>query len=62
MEREQKFENLLQEIMMENLPNLVKELDTHSPETQSLKQKESKEAQSKTHHNLNAKWKTKRDS
>ena len=48
-EIEQGIENLFQEIMAENLPNLVKK--TYKSKKQSLKQNEPKESHTKTHHN-----------
>ena len=50
-EEEQGIENLFEKVMMENFPNLRREKVTQVQETQSPKQKEPKEAYSKTHHN-----------
>ena len=50
-EREQGIENLFEEIMTENFPNLVKKRDTQVQEAQSSKQDKSKEALTKTLHN-----------
>ena len=50
-EREQGIENLFEEIMMENFPNLAKEINLEDQEAQSAKQDEPKEAHTKTHHN-----------
>ena len=50
-EEQQGIENLFENIMMENFPNLKREKVTQIQETQSPKQKEPKEAHSKTHHN-----------
>ena len=47
--REQKIKNLLEKIMTENFPNLVKEIGPGSAE--NPKQDESNEAHIKTHHN-----------
>ena len=48
---EQEIENLFKNIMTENFPNLVKEIDRQLQEAQSPKQDGCKEAHSKTHHN-----------
>ena len=44
-EKEQEIGNLFEKIMTENSPNLVKEIDTHVQEVQSLKQDELTEVQ-----------------
>ena len=54
-EREQRIENLFEKIMMENFPDLVKEIDIQVQEAQSSTQDEPKESHTKTHHNYNAK-------
>ena len=46
-EEEQGIENLFEKVMMENFPNLMREIR----ETQSPNQEEPKEAHFKTHHN-----------
>ena len=50
-EREQGIENLFEEIMTQNFPNLVKEKDTQVQEKQSPKQDGLKDTHTKTHHN-----------
>ena len=50
-EEEQGIENLFEKVMMENLPNLMREKITQIQETESPKQEEPKEAHCKTHHN-----------
>ena len=50
-EGEQGIENTFQEIMTENFPILVKEIDIQAQELQSLKQDEPKQAYTKKHHN-----------
>ena len=50
-EKEQEFGNLLENIMKENFPNLVKEIDMQVQEAESPKQDGCNEAYSKTHHN-----------
>ena len=50
-EEEQGIENLLEKVMMENFPNLIREKVTQIQETQSPKQEEPKETHCKTHHN-----------
>ena len=50
-EEEQEVENLFEQIMKENFPNLVKEIDMQVQEAESPKQDGCKEAHSKTHHN-----------
>ena len=48
---EQVIENLLEEIMTENFPNLLKEKDTSPGSSKSPKQVGPKETYTKTHHN-----------
>ena len=51
-EEEQKIENLFEQIMKENFPNLAKEIDFQEvQEAQSPKEVGPKEAQTKAHHN-----------
>ena len=50
-EEEQGIENLFEEVMMENFPNLMREKVTQIQDTESPKQEEPKEAHCKTHHN-----------
>ena len=50
-EKEQEIENLFENTMKENFPNLVKEIDIQVQETQSPKQVGPKEDHTKTHHN-----------
>ena len=51
-EEEQEIENLFEQIMNENFPNLVKEIDFQEvQETQSPKEFGPKEAHTKAHHN-----------
>ena len=51
-EGQQDVEQLFEEIMMENFPNLVKEIDIQPQEAQTVPKKdEPKEAHTKTHHN-----------
>ena len=50
-EEEKGIENLFEKVMMENLPNWMREKVTQIQETQSPKQEEPKEAHFKTHHN-----------
>ena len=50
-EEEQEVEELFEEIMMENCPNLVKEMDIKPQKAQSPKKEKPKEAHTKTHHN-----------
>ena len=47
-EEEQEMENLVEKIMKENFPNLVKEIDIQVQEAQSPKQVGPKEAHNKT--------------
>ena len=50
-EEEQEIENLFENIMKENFPNLVKEIDIQVQEAQSPKKDAPKEDHTKTHHN-----------
>ena len=51
-EEEQEIENLFEQIMKENFPNLTKEIDFQEvQEAQSPKQVGPKEAHTKEHHN-----------
>ena len=51
-EKEKEIENLFENIMKENFPNLVKEIDITSPgSTESPKQVGPKEDHTKTHYN-----------
>ena len=50
-EKEEDIGNLLEKIMKENFPNLVKEIDMQLQKAQSPKQDGCKEAHSKTHCN-----------
>ena len=51
-EEEQEIENLFEQIMKENFPNLAKEIDFQEvQETQSPKEAGPKEAHTKAHHN-----------
>ena len=50
-EEDQEIENLLEQLMKENFPNLAKEIDILVQEAQSPKEVELKEAHTKTHHN-----------
>ena len=51
-EEEQKIENLFEQIMKENFPNLAKEIDFQEvQESQSPKQVRPKEIHTKAHHN-----------
>ena len=50
-ESKQGIENLFEEIMTENFPNLVKKIDIKVQEVQSPKLDELKEAHNKTYHN-----------
>ena len=50
-EEEQGIENLIEKVMMENFPNLMREKVIQIQESQSPNQEEHKEAHSKTHHN-----------
>ena len=48
---EQRIENQFEKVMMENFPNLMREKHTSPGSTEGPKQRESKEAHSKTNHN-----------
>ena len=50
-EEEQESENLFEQIMKENFPNLAKELDIQIQEAQSPKQDGPNEGHTETHHN-----------
>ena len=50
-EKEQGIENLFEKVMMENLPNLIRENAMQIQEAQSPHQEEPKEAHCKTQHN-----------
>ena len=50
-EEEQELVNLVEQIMKENFPSLVKELDMQVQEAQSPKKVTPKEEHTKTHHN-----------
>ena len=51
-EEEQEIENLFEQIMKENFPNLAKEIDKGSPgSSQSPKEAGPKEEHTKAHHN-----------
>ena len=51
-EKEQEIENLLEKIMKENFPNLVKEIDIQVQEAQRVPNKlDPKRTTPKTHHN-----------
>ena len=51
-EEEQEIEDLFEQIMTENFPNLAKEIDFQEvQETQSAKEVGPKEAHTKAHHN-----------
>ena len=50
-EKEQDVRNLLEEIIKENFPTMVKEMDMQIQEIQSPSQDGCKEAHYKTHHN-----------
>ena len=58
-ESKQGIENLFEEIMTENVPNLVKEKDVQVQKSQSPKQVGRKEAYTKTHHNYSVRVKDK---
>lgn len=53
--REQGTEKLFEEIMIENVPNLLKERVAQAQEAQSPKQGEPKEARTEARHNENPK-------
>ena len=50
-----RVENIFEKIMMENFPNLVKDIDIQVQKVQNPKQGEPKEAHIKTHHNESGK-------
>ena len=50
-EKEQEIENLSENLIKENFPNLVKEIDMEFQKARSPKQDGCKEAHSKTYHN-----------
>ena len=51
-EQQQEMENLFEQIMKENFPNLAKEIDFQEvPEAQSPKEIGPKEEHTKAHHN-----------
>ena len=50
-DEEEGIEILFEEVMMENVPNLMREKVTQIQESQSPNQEEPKEAHFKTHHN-----------
>ena len=50
-EEEQEIEHLFENIVKENFPNLVKEIDMQVQEAQSPKEVGPKEAHTKAHHN-----------
>ena len=51
-EEEQGIDNLFEEVMMENFPNLLRQKSHTNPgHTESPKQEEPKEGHCKTHHN-----------
>ena len=50
-EEEQEIENVFENIMKKNFPNLAKEIDIQVQEAESLKQFGTKENHTKTHHN-----------
>ena len=54
-EEEKEVANLFEKIMIENFPNLGKEIDMQVQEAESPKQVGPKEGNTKTHHNQNAK-------
>ena len=54
-QREQGIEILFEKIMMESFLNLVKGIHIQVQEAQRLKQDETKEAHTKTHHHQNDK-------
>ena len=49
-EEEQEIENLFEQIMKENFPNLAKEIDMQVQESQSPKEVGPKEEHTKAHH------------
>ena len=54
-EEEQGIENLFEEVMMENFPNLMREKVTQIQDTESTKKEEPKEPHCKVHNNENGK-------
>ena len=50
-EKEQETENLVEKILKENFPNLLKEIDIQVLEAQSPKQIGCNDNHTKTHHN-----------
>ena len=50
-EEEQGIENLFEKVMMENIPNLMRESHRNPGITERPNQEEPKEAHCKTHHN-----------
>ena len=50
-EKEQEIRNLSEEIMKENFPNLVKEIDIEVQEAQIVPNKLDPKRNTKTHHN-----------
>ena len=50
-EEEQGIENLFENVMMENFPNLMRKSHPNPGNTESPKQEEPKETHCKTHHN-----------
>ena len=50
-QQQQEIEHLLEQLMKENFPNLVKELDMQVQGAQSPKEVGSKKKHTKTHHN-----------
>ena len=50
-EGKQEVQNILEKIMTENFPNLVKEVDIQVQKAEGPKQDEPKEAHTKIHHN-----------
>ena len=50
-EEEQGIENLFEKVMMENVPNMMREKVTQIQERDSPNQEDPKEAHLKTHHN-----------
>ena len=49
--KENDVEELFEEIMMENFPNLVKEIDIQPKEAQRVPKMRNPDAHTKTHHN-----------
>ena len=54
-EEEQGIENLFEEVMMENFPNLMREKVTQIQDTESTNKEEPKEPHCKVHNNENGK-------